>query len=579
MAEAEPAIPESTDQLVERYFRAPLRRLRASGVTPFEVAMVVIMTVLVLWLVLAPVLNLFIGAFLSEPPGEGGEWTLENFKEVLGNPGYWLTVGRTLLVGFGVVALSTLIGSPLAWLVVKTDLAGKRWVELAAILPFFTSTFVGALAWILLGNPTNGMIKLWTGLPINVYSTSGIIWVSGIYMAPYMFLFTSAALRSVDTTYEEASFMSGAGLFRTLTRITFPVILPALLSGMTLVFVITMGIFGVAAILGFPARIVVLATDIFSKSAFAPPQYGQATVAALTLMAITAMCIVLQRRILRRGSYALVSGRGFRLKLYSLGKLTPFAYLMVSVYALLAVILPGLVLIKVSLQPYATPKFGPWTMENWQVFFTNPDLFDSFIRSMYLSTGGATLSVLMTAVIAYIIHRSKSPGRGVLEQVSVMPVGIPGIVMGLGMIWAYIQWPIWASVWILVVAYLTLFMPYGVRALGANVVQIHGELEESSRVHGGSWLQTFRRIVLPLLRPGIYSTWILLFIIFLREISTAVLLTTHETRVLPVLIFEQWTDGELNIMCTGALLLTMIMFVVISVFKWAFKVDVTPVYR
>ena len=138
------------------------------------------------------------------------------------------------------------------------------------------------------------------------------------------------------------------------------------------------------------------------------------------------------------------------------------------------------------------------------------------------------------------------------------------------MIWAYIQWPIWATVWILVVAYLTLFMPYGVRALGANVVQVHGELEESSRVHGGSWFLTFRRIIFPLLRPGIYSTWILLFIIFLREISTAVLLTTHETRVLPVLIFEQWTDGELNIMCAGALLLTAIMFVVISVFQVGF---------
>lgn len=563
----------------ERYIHAPIRRLRASGATPAEVAIVVVMTTLVLWLVLAPVGNLFYGAFNSAPPGEGGEWTLQNFKEVFSSYGYWLAVGRTLVIGFGVVLLATIIGVPLAWLVVKTDMQGKRWVELSAILPFFTSTFVGALAWILLGNPTNGMIKLWLGIPINVYSVWGIIWVSGIYMAPYMYLFTSAALRSVDTTYEEASFMSGAGLFRTLTRVTFPVILPALLSGMTLVFVITMGIFGVAAILGFPARILVLATDIFSKTVFAPPRYGAATVAALTLMAITAVCIILQRWILRRGSYALVSGRGFRLKLYSLGKWTPAAHFGVFIYALLAVILPGLVLIKVSLQPYATPKFGPWTWENWNVFFENPDLFDSFIRSMYLSMGGATLSVLMTAVIAYFIHRSKSPGRGILEQVSVMPVGIPGIVMGLGMIWAYITWPIWATIWILVVAYLTLFMPYGVRALGANVVQIHPELEESSRVHGASWVRTFRLIVLPLLRPGIYSTWILLFVIFLREISTAVLLTTHNTRVLPVLIFEQWTDGELNIMCAGALLLTFIMFAVISVFKWVFRVDVTPVYR
>lgn len=564
---------------IERFVRAPWRRLRASGTAPVEMAVLGFMSLLTLWLVLYPVGWLVWGVFHSAPPGEGGAWTLQNFREVFQNPGYWAAVGRTLGIGVGVVILSTLIGTPLAWLIVKTDMPFKRWVELSALLPFFTSTFIGALAWTLLGNPTNGMIKLWLGIPINVYSSWGIIWVTGIYMAPYMYLFTAAALRSVDTTYEEASFTSGAGLFRTLTRVTFPLILPALLSGMTLVFVITMGVFGVAALLGFPARIYVLATDIYSKAFYAPPRYGEASVAAISLIVMSVVCIFVQRWILRKGSYALVSGRGFRLKLYSLGRYTSVALAGSLAYALLAVILPFFVMIKVSFQPYATPQFGPWTLANWWIFFQNPDLFDSIVRSMYLSTGGATLGVLMTAVIAYVIHRGRAPGRRLLEQVSVMPVGIPGIVMGLGLIWSYITWPIWGTIWILVVAYLTIFMPYGIRALGSNVVQIHPELEESSRVHGGSWLRTFGRVVLPLLRPGISSTWILLFIIYLREISAAVLLTTHTTRVLPVLIFEQWTDGELNIMCTGALLLTVIMFTVISLFKWVFRVDVTPVYR
>lgn len=559
--------------------RAQVQALRASGVTAVELAVMGAMTLLALWMVLYPVAWLVWGVFHSAPPGEGGEWTLQNFKEVFNNPSYWTAVGRTLALGVGVVVLSSAIGIPLAWLVVKTDLPGKRWVELCAILPFFTSTFIGALAWTLLGNPTNGMIKLWLGIPVNIYSVWGMIWVTGIYMAPYMYLFTAAALRSVDTTYEEASFTSGAGLFRTLTRVTFPLILPALLSGMALVFIITMGVFGVAAILGFPARIYVLATDIYSKAFYSPPRFGEASVAATSLIVISALCIMSQRWLLRKGSYALVSGRGFRLKLYSLGRLTPFALAGSLFYGLIAVVLPFLVMVKVSFQPYATPNFGPWTLNSWYIFFNKPDLMDTTLRSLYLSTAGATLSILMTSVIAYVIHRGRAPGRRLLEQITTMPVAIPGIVMGLGLIWGYIIWPIWGTIWILVLAYLTIFMPYGVRALGANVVQIHHELEESSRVHGGTWLRTFVRIVLPLLRPGISSTWILLFVIYLREISAAVLLTTHTTRVLPILIFEQWTDGELNIMCAGALLLTFIMFSVISIFRWIFKVDVTPVYR
>jgi len=529
--------------------------------------------------VLYPVGWLVWGAFHSGPPGAAHAWTLENFNEVLLDPNHWVVVWRSILVGVGVTVLATVIGAPLAWLTVKTDLRGKRWVELSAIIPFFTSTFIGALAWILLGNPTNGVLKLWFGIPINVYSVAGIIWVTALYMAPYMYLFTAAALRNMDTTFEEASFMSGAGLWRTLTRITFPLILPALLSAMTLVFVISMGIFGVAAILGFPARINLLATDIYVKALLIPPRFGAATVSALTLVVITAALIMLQRWALRSGSYALVSGRGFRIKLYALGKWTQVAHAWCFLYALLAVILPAFVLIKVSLQPYPTPKFGPWTLENYALFFNNDQLYGTLLRSLYLSTGGATLCVLLTAMIAYIIQRSHVPGRKLLEQVSVMPIGIPGIVMGLAMIWAYITVPIWGTLWVVIVAYATLFMPYGVRALGANIVQIHPELEESSRVHGGSWFRTLRLVMLPLLRPGIYSTWILLFIIFIREISAAVLLTTTNTRLFPVLIFEQWSAGAFNIMCAGALLLTVIMFAVIMLFKWGFKVDVMPSYR
>ena len=186
------------------------------------------LTCLILWLVLYPLGWLMWGAFHSGPPGAESELTVSNFRAVYLDPNHWLLVWRSVLVGAGVTIFATLIGAPLAWLIVKTDLPGKRWVELSAIIPFFTSTFIGALAWIFLGNPTNGALKLWFGIPINVYSVGGIIWVTGLYVPPYMYLFTAAALRNMDTTFEEASFISRAGLWRTLTRITFPLILPAL---------------------------------------------------------------------------------------------------------------------------------------------------------------------------------------------------------------------------------------------------------------------------------------------------------------------------------------------------------------
>jgi iron(III) transport system permease protein len=569
----------------------PAETVAASGVAPgrtwrkfsfgdpVQLAITAIVTIIAIWLVLYPLGWLTWGAFHLGAPGAAGNWTAANFIDVFLDPNYWKLVARSILVGVGITLLATLIGVPLAWVTVKTDMPGRRLVEIAAILPFFTSTFIGALAWIFIGNPTNGFLKLWFGIPVNIYSLSGIIWVTGLYMAPYIYLFASAALRNMDTSYEEASFMAGGGLFRTLTRITLPLIFPALVSGMSLVLVISLDIFGVAAILGFPAHISLLATEVFVNASLVPPAYGKAAVEGLTLIAIAGLLLYFQNRYMSRRSYAVVSGRGFRVKLYSLGAWSPLVLAVCMLYLVIAIILPLFVLIKNSFQVYPTPRFTAWTLSNWQTFFSNEEVVSSLLRSLYLSTFGATLTVIFTAIVAYVIQRSQMPGRHLLEYVTTIPIGMPGIVLGLGIMWAYITWPIWGTVWILVLAYVTLYMPYGVRALGATLMQIHPELEESSRVHRATWLMTFRRIVLPLLRSGIYSTWILLFIIFVREISTAVLLTSVNTQVFPVMIFQEWTAGNFNVMSAGALLLSIIIFAVVCVFRWVFKVDVVPNYR
>ena len=546
---------------------------------PTQTVVTVLVAALAVWLVFYPVGWLVWGAFHSGAPGEGGAFTWRNFAATLPDPGYWLLVGRSLLVGVGVTLLATAIGLPLAWLTVKSDLPCPQLVELAAILPFFTSTFIGALAWIFLGNPTNGLLHLWLGLPINVYSLGGIIFVTGLYMAPYIYLFSASALRNIDTTYEEASFMSRGGLFRTVTQITIPLIAPALLSAMSLVLIISLDIFGVAAILGFPARISLLATEVYVRATVSPVDYGGAAVAGLTLVAITSLLLLVQRRFLAHRSYAVLGGRGFRQIRYRLGPWRPVALACCALYALIAVVLPFLVLLKTSLQTFPTPRFTAWTLANWATILGDDTLVETLWRSLLVATLGATLCVVLTGLIAYLVQRGRTRALRLLDYIASFPIGIPGIVMGLGLMWGYITWPIWGTIWLLILAYITLFMPYGVRSLGANITQIHAELEESSRVHRAGWLRTLRLVVRPLLRSGIYSTWLLMFIIFIREISTAVLLTSADTQLFPVFIFQEWTGGDFGVMSAGALLLSALMLAAIALFRLLFRVDVVPSYR
>jgi iron(III) transport system permease protein len=551
-------------------------RATAASRLAVEGIVAALVTLVAAGLVTYPMGWLVWGALHHGAPGEGGALTWSHFTGTLGSAAYWLLVLRSLLVGAGATLLATAIGLPLAWLTVRTDMPCRGLVEVAAILPFFTSTFVGALAWIFLGNPTNGLLRLWTGLPVNIYSLGGIVWVTGLYMSPYVYLFTAAALRNLDATYEEASFMARGGRLRTLAQVTIPLIAPALLSAMSLVLIISLDIFGVAAILGFPARISLLATEVFVKATVSPVDYGGASVAGLTLVVIASALLMLQRRFLGRRSYAVLGGRGFRGIRYRLGAWRLVALAGALLYALFAVVLPFLVLLKTSLQTYPTPHFTAWTLANWQTMLGDDGLIDSLRRSLVLSVSGATAAVLFTATIAWLVHRSRSRLMPLLDYVASFPIGIPGIVMGLGMMWAYITWPIWGTVWLLAVAYVTLFMPYGVRALGATIVQIHPELEESSRVHRGTWLRTLCVIVLPLLRSGVWSTWMLLFVILIREISTAVLLTSVHTQLFPVFIFQQWTGGDFGVMSAGALLLSGLMIAVVVAFRLLFRAGVMP---
>ena len=271
------------------------------------------LTALVLWLVLYPVAWLIWGAFHNGAPGAAqAGWTLENFSEVFLDANYWLARVAFARRRRRRDGACNVIGAPLAWLTVKTDMPGKRWVELSAIMPFFTSTFIGALAWILLANPTTGVFKLWLGIPIErLFGRRNHLGHGAVHGALHVSLYRRGAAQHGHDIRRSVIHV-GRGTVADATRVTFPLILPALLSGMTLVFVISIGVFGVAAILGFPAKIYLLATEIYVRATLIPPSFGAATVSAITLMVITAALIVLQRWILRSGSYALVSGRGFR---------------------------------------------------------------------------------------------------------------------------------------------------------------------------------------------------------------------------------------------------------------------------
>ena len=511
--------------------------------------------------------------------GRDGAFTLDWYYQAYTSPRNYRALLNTLIIATGTMLTATSIGTALAWVVVRTNVPGRAIIQIGAVIPFILTSFTGALAWMLLAAPGVGLInQLWaflggTGPLVNIYSLTGIIFVGAMHDIPLVFLLVVGALRSMDPSLEEASLASGASIWSTATRVTLPLVRPAILSAALLVFVLAAEQFGVPAVLGSPSGIRVLTTAIIEAQAVYPPRTSLGAALCVNLLVIAMLGLWLQRRAIGGRSFTTVQGKSAQPRTIDIGRFRWVILGICIVYMLLAIVLPLATLFVSSIRTVWTADFRweQFTFQNYYwVLFDYPITQRAIRNSLFLGVVGATIGMLFCAVISFLILRTKLPGNKLLDYLSMLPLGFPGVVLAYGLLQTWINPPIilYGTIWILLVAYITRDLPLGVRATSSTLMQIHPELEESSLSSGANWFQTFKNITLPLLKPGMIAGWILLFVSFTRELSASILLYSPRLEVLSVAIYDMHYDGNFRGLSALAFLQILLALVMLGLAKW-----------
>jgi iron(III) transport system permease protein len=562
--------------VLNRIFDRPLRAIRRQP----QVVLVTSIGIVIGYLSLSPTLMLFYGSFLSKPLGVSGDFTLSHYMSAYSDPLTYQLLLNSFIFAAGSSVLSILLAATLAWIAVRTNAPFRKLFELTAIVPNIFPPVMLAVAWTVLLSPRTGLINRilmqvfnLDVAPLNIYSLEGMIFVEGLITTPLAFLIISASLYSMDPSLEESARVAGSSNFQVAMRITFPIVRPALLAAVMLNFVRAIESFDTPAIIALPARIEVFTTKIYREAIGAfPPNQNLAATYAVSLLFITMVFVYFYRRLTFRSErYVTVTGRGYRPTIIDLGKWRYPASAIAGLILLLIVIFPFLVLIYVSFVTYVhVPGEKTWellTLDNYRSNFTDTRTYRALQNSLVLAVGGATLCMLLAAVTAWVTTKTKAAGRGIIEALTFIPWAFPGTALAIGLVWTYVYvpLPIYGTLWILLIAYITRFFPYGLRTMTSTVVQIHDDMQDASMVCGAGFAATFRRVLLPLLRPGFIAGWIILSTIYLREFSTSVFLYSPGSEPLGPLLYHFYVDGNLGPMCSLAFIVSSICIVLIVV--------------
>jgi iron(III) transport system permease protein len=487
-----------------------------------------------------------------------GAFTLGNFKTLITDPVFVDPLVTTLILATSSSIVCCALGAPMSWLVARTDMPLRRTVRALVTASFVTPPFLGAIAWELLAAPNSGLLnkvyRAVTGAPqdehlLNIYSLSGLIFVISCYTFPYVFVLVANALDRIPGDLEDASSMLGGSAWRTARRVTIPLALPALAAGALVAFLQAMTLFGSPAILALPAGFHTMTTKIWSLFQY-PPKPELAAAAALPLLVLTVVLLRAQAFVLGRRGYTVVGGKSGPPRLVRLGWLRWPALALSLAMLCLPVFLPYGALVNAAFSriPSQLMTFDTLTLHNVKfVFFELSATKLAMKNTFLLGALAATCGTLLALVISYLTARAAVRGHRVLGFLATAPIAIPGIVLGVGLFLAYTRGPIvlYGTLWILLLAYLTIELPAAYQQLQSSFRALAPELEEASRILGASRLKTLRTITAPLLGPSLIATWCFIFVAVVRELSAAVILFTSETKVLSVLIFDLKESGDL----------------------------------
>ena len=535
---------------------------------------------MLIYLAVLPLFMLLLGSFQMEVAPREFVTTLKNYQNAYASQYTYSTFKNSVIFASGSAGLSFLFGTVLAWLVERTNTPLRVVFIPIAVVPLILPGVLESIAWIFLLSPKFGYLNValmylfgLESAPFNVFSLPGMIWVHSVGQVPLAFLMMVAAFKSMDPALEESAMMSGANTPQTLRRITLRLLMPTSASVLLILFVRTLESFETPALIGIPARIYVYTSEIYLAFNEYPPDYGRGAALAVGLLILSAVGVWLYTRSTREGKrFQTVTGKAFRPRQFDLGpwRWVGFGFLMV--YFLVVVLLPFLVMLWASFLPFfATPNLDALqklSFENYQYLFGFRPFWDAMKNSIILAFMSASAAMVLTSLIAWIVYKSRLPGSWMLDFLAFVPITVPGIVLGMALILLYVAFPIpiYGTIWVLLIAYVTRYIPYGMRTASGAILQIHSELEEAAAASGASWWETFKRVTLPLLRPGIVAGWIYIFIVSFREFSTSVLLATGESRVLSILLFTMFEQGQVTVVAAIGILMILTLLTIVAVF-------------
>ena len=507
--------------------------------------------------------SLDVGEPEVRPPTAYG---LDNYASL---PRYSQIMLNTLYVSFAATVMALVFGFVTAWILNRTEVPFRRTLEQAMAVPYYVTPLLGALAWSLLGAPQSGLInQLWRamggeGAIVNIATPLGIAWVMALFEGSVAFVMIGAVMKSMDPALEEASQVIGGGRLRTMLRITLPLVTPGVLGAAIFVFAEMLGSFSAALVLGTPSRFYVITTAIYQLVAQYPPRIPLAAAMGVSLFAVMFVMLFIYRRIVARRSYVTVTGKAFRPRLADVGRLRWALFAICAAYVLLSVVLPMLTLVYVSLQHLTAivPSAANFTLDNFRSVLSQNAIRHAITNSLLLGVMTATIGVALTGLISWLVHRSRIPGRGLLEYAAMFPQAVPRLVFAFGMMWAWLVFPlpIYGTIWVLLIAYVTVFLPLGVRTISSVLMQVDKSLEECGEVCGASWSYRMRTITMPLLRPGLLAAWMLLFIASVRELGASILLMGPNSQVLTPAIVEAWFTNSSERTAAMALIQTFVV--------------------
>ena len=536
-------------------------------------------------LIVIPIGSLLYGSFWSSRPGAPGQFTTDNYIETFTNVRSISLLTTSLFYAFGAALLATSVATVIAFITARTDtpLAG-----IFTYIPFASLAIPGivnSISWIYLLRPNTGLINLFfmdtLGFQsplFDIHTIWGMIWVMGLSLTPLAYVGVRAAIVSLDPSLEEAGRIAGRGIRPVLIRITLPLILPAMLSVFLLAFIISFESFDIPAVIGIPGNIDVYMSVIATSVIYdVPPDHGLATSQSVVMLIVTMLLVVLYRKATRRAEkFAVISGRGYAPGIMKIGKWRWLGLVFLLTYLFIDIILPISTLLISSLLAYWHPRtlFEDMSFQNYLNLLRYPGLVRSLFNSIFVSSIAAFVALFMGILIAFYSLKSRIRGRGILEGIGMLPISFPGLVLGVGFLWAFISFPfgIYGTIWVILLAYIIKYIPHGIRFVSEPLLQVHRDLEDASRISGASTLYTLRKITISLLKPALIGGWVYIAMITFRELGAAVLLVSPGNEVISERIYAMWRGGHFETAVAASMILVAAIWIIIVIARiWSKK--------